>query len=94
MGLGDAKLALGIGWLLGLGAGATAIIYSFWLGAAVSLGVMLLQYLSKDAELGASGWKGLLPKLSLKTEIPFAPFLVIGLLIVLFFRYNMFSIFL
>ncbi len=101
MGLGDAKLALGIGWLLGLGAGATAIIYSFWIGAAASLGIMLLRFLSKEAgeaegdteSTKTPGLLSFLPRLSMKTEIPFAPFLVLGLLIVLFFGYNMFSIF-
>lgn len=98
MGLGDAKLALGIGWLLGLGAGATAVIYSFWIGAAASLGIMFLRFLSKDGGAASegensSGLLSFLPKLSMKTEIPFAPFLVLGLLIVLFFGYNMFSIF-
>lgn len=97
MGLGDAKLALGIGWLLGLGAGATAIIYSFWIGAAASLGVMFLRFMSKDingtAGEKSSGLLSFLPHLSMKTEIPFAPFMVLGLLIVLFFGYNMFSIF-
>lgn len=37
MGLGDAKLALGIGWLLGLWVGLASIILSFWLGAIVGL---------------------------------------------------------
>lgn len=87
MGLGDAKLALGIGWFLGLGAGATAIIYGFWVGAAVSVVMLLIQksrMLRKILKL---------PDLSMKSEIPFAPFLILGLLIVFFFQYNMFSVF-
>lgn len=93
MGLGDAKLALGIGWLLGLGAGATAIIYSFWIGAAVSIFIMLSNYLLKDIEKVPVWLIRLFPNLSMGTEIPFAPFMILGLLIVLFFGYNMFSAF-
>lgn len=37
MGFGDAKLALGIGWLLGFWVGLASIIVSFWIGAIVGL---------------------------------------------------------
>ncbi|MCR4284012.1 MAG: prepilin peptidase [Parcubacteria group bacterium] len=37
MGLGDAKLSLGIGWLLGFWVGLASIILSFWIGAVVGL---------------------------------------------------------
>ena len=69
MGLGDAKLMLGIGWLLGLYAGISAIIIAFWIGAAVGLLLMLI--------------KG--KNFTMKTEIPFGPFLILGALLVLFF---------
>jgi prepilin signal peptidase PulO-like enzyme (type II secretory pathway) len=81
MGLGDAKLALGIGWFLGLAQGATAVIYAFWIGAVISVLLLCVQKFSKNSH-----------KLSMKSEIPFAPFLILGLLIIYFFQYNMFSI--
>ena len=87
MGLGDAKLALGIGWFLGLGAGTTAVIYGFWIGAAVSVLMLIVQkskFIKKILKT---------PDLTMKSEIPFAPFLILGLLIVFFFQYNMFSVF-
>jgi prepilin signal peptidase PulO-like enzyme (type II secretory pathway) len=85
MGLGDAKLALGIGWFLGLAQGGTAIIYGFWIGAVVSVVILIVQkIISKMTHRSAS--------LSMKSEIPFAPFLIAGLLIVYFFGYNMFSV--
>ncbi len=37
MGLGDAKLILGIGWILGPIASISALIFSFWAGAIISL---------------------------------------------------------
>jgi len=76
MGLGDGKLVLGIGWILGLSAGVCMIILSFWIGTIVSVALMLL---SKN-------------KMSMKTEIPFAPFLIVSALIVFLFNLDIFSL--
>ncbi|MCF7865390.1 MAG: prepilin peptidase [Candidatus Pacebacteria bacterium] len=134
MGLGDAKLALGIGWFLGLAKGGTAIIYGFWIGALLSVLIIIcrpeispfkrfplvslttfaislykidtigyywiaifvsfyaLYILTKSSYGKKLIDKGIIPNLSAKSEIPFAPFLVAGLLIVYFFGYNTFSI--
>lgn len=131
MGLGDAKLALGIGWFLGLAKGGTAIIYGFWIGALLSvlimisrpetsalkrffiillttavIGIYTLSFYSAYIFVGLyvlhgfaqSKWgkylvaRGIIPNLHFKSEIPFAPFLILGLLIVYFFGYNIFSI--
>ena len=62
IGLGDAKLALGMGWFLGLSSATTAILLSFWMGAAVAIILMLLRG----------------TKYKMQTEIPFGPFLVFG----------------
>jgi Flp pilus assembly protein protease CpaA len=37
IGLGDSKLALGIGWFLGFSGGISAIIIGFWIGAIVGV---------------------------------------------------------
>jgi prepilin signal peptidase PulO-like enzyme (type II secretory pathway) len=76
MGLGDGKLILGIGWMLGLIAGLCAVILSFWIGTIVSL---LLMGASKR-------------KINMKTEIPFGPFLAISALITFLFNLNLFSL--
>ncbi len=81
IGLGDAKLALGMGWLLGLAKGATAVLFAVWIGAAVSIALLLAQ---KWLFRGTN-------RLTMKSEIPFAPFLILGLLIVLFFNSNFFQ---
>ncbi|MCX6753266.1 MAG: prepilin peptidase [Candidatus Nomurabacteria bacterium] len=73
MGLGDAKLALGLGWMLGLSFGLSALVLAFWLGAL--FGIILL-FISK--------------KHNIKSEIPFAPFLIIGTLLVFLFEMNFF----
>ena len=68
MGLGDAKLSLGIGWLLGLFKGILALLLSFWTGALVS--IFLLFFFKKEYNL--------------KSRIPFGPFLVLGTIIAFF----------
>ena len=83
MGLGDGKLALGIGWLLGLAGGGTAIILGFWIGAVVSIFLLIL------SKLGLSlGGK----PLTIKSEVPFAPFLILGILIVFLTGFNLFAV--
>jgi prepilin signal peptidase PulO-like enzyme (type II secretory pathway) len=76
MGLGDAKLVLGIGWMLGLMSALAALTLSFWIGAIAGILIMIMQ--SK--------------KLGMRTEIPFAPFLIIGTLIVFIFNLDIFSL--
>lgn len=76
MGLGDAKLMLGIGWLLGIAGGINSIILSFWIAAAISL---LWIYANK---------KSLKPK----TEIPFGPYLILGMYLVLLFKVQVLDI--
>lgn len=75
MGLGDAKLAIGIGWLIGITRIFSGVILSFWSGAIIGL---ILMFLSK--------------KYSIKSEIPFAPFLVIGALLAFIFEIQFFQI--
>lgn len=74
MGLGDAKLALGLGWLLGLSRVLSGVVVAFWSGAIVGL---VLLALSK--------------KHGMKSEIPFAPFLVLGALIAFLFELHLFG---
>jgi prepilin signal peptidase PulO-like enzyme (type II secretory pathway) len=76
MGLGDAKLVLGLGFMLGFEGTLSAIALSFWIGATVGLALMSLKKI-----------KGM------KSEIPFAPFLVLGTLISYLFDLNLFMIF-
>ncbi len=70
MGLGDAKLVLGIGWLLGINGGVNALILAFWIAAAVSVIWLYITY----------------KKFKPRTEIPFGPYLILGFYLVLLFR--------
>ncbi len=76
MGLGDAKLELGLGSMLGLSLGLSAIFISFWIGSIVSL--LTLFFIHK--------------KFNLKTEIPFAPFLILSALIVFLYNIDIISL--
>ncbi len=67
MGFGDAKLALGVGWLLGMASGTFAIILSFWIGAAFSLLLIAWERI-KNFKWG----------IGMKSEIPFAPFIILS----------------
>lgn len=78
MGLGDGKLFLGVGWLLGLSQGIFAVILSFCLGSVVSLLVMFF-YKKKN-------------KINMKTEVPFAPFIIIATFVTFLFNFDFFSL--
>lgn len=105
MGLGDAKLALVIGWALGIGYGYTAIVYSFWIGCIIALAIMLLRELldafsDKNNALHLKLFKTktsarilkYLPVLKLKSELPFGPYMIIGLYVVYFTGKTLFSL--
>jgi len=107
MGFGDAKLAFAIGWLLGLRAGITAIVFAFWIGALYFLLVLLVQRvtaifnsstLTTERESGTERVISLRSRtrdgsktfalsgkrLTMKSEVPFGPFLVLGTFVVFF----------
>lgn len=69
MGFGDAKLVLGTGLLLGFTLGLASLAIAFWSGALLGLFLLL------------SGQRSL----TMKSEIPFAPFIVAGALAAFFF---------
>jgi prepilin signal peptidase PulO-like enzyme (type II secretory pathway) len=74
MGWGDAPLELGLGWLLGLSAGLTALVLAFWLGACVGIVLVLGQ-----------------KRYTMRSELPFAPFLIAGAWAVLIFHVDLFA---
>lgn len=92
IGLGDAKLSLGIGWLLGLEGGASAIILGIWIGAAVSLLLILAGKIS-DRFPRHAGLFSFASGLTMKSEIPLGPFLILGTLIIFFTKLSVFSFF-
>ena len=76
MGFGDAKLGLSIGLFLGLAEGVSAMILAFWIGTVVSLSLMLISR----------------KKLTMKSEVPFAPFMIIGAWLALILHLDLFHV--
>ncbi len=79
IGLGDPKLMVGIGFLLGFSRGMSAVFLAFWMGSLFALALVVVQKL----QLFPLGKKGIL-----KMEVPFAPFLILGTLFTVAFAFN------
>lgn len=80
MGFGDIKLMVGIGALLGLGAGITAVFISFWAGALC----VIIMYMVKAVSHSFQG-------INMQSEVPFGPFLVFGIALTYFCSLNLFQ---
>lgn len=75
MGLGDAKLAVGLGWLLGPSRLFSGVTLAFWIGATV--GIILILFTRNH---------------KMKSEIPFAPYLVLGSLLAFLLGLHIFAL--
>ncbi len=84
MGLGDVKLALAIGWMLGPLYGVAAVFLAFVIGAFVSLFILLPmpQYLAILRQTGIARWRVAPASFTMKSEVAFGPFLVAAFFIV------------
>ncbi len=80
IGYGDAKLALPLGILAGLTGTFSMIVLSFWVGTVISLGILFVGRLARKR--GKTHLRFLTAPLTMKSEVPFAPFLIIGFLLV------------
>jgi len=87
MGLGDAKLVLGMGILLGFRGGFSALLLAFWSGALWGLTAIALQRYAHMLQLS-----GKQKQFTMKSEVPFGPFLIAGLFAVLLFRFDILSL--
>ena len=70
MGFGDIKLMIGMCWFLGFAGGANAVILAFWIACILTLGWLFITR----------------KKIKPKTEVPFGPYLVLGMYIVFFYH--------
>jgi prepilin signal peptidase PulO-like enzyme (type II secretory pathway) len=77
IGFGDVKLALPLGIMVGCAGVFSMIVLSFWVGAIIGLGS--LAYLALKRR-GQPHLRLLPQRLTMKSAIPFAPFLIIGFL--------------
>ncbi|HXK40189.1 MAG TPA: prepilin peptidase, partial [Candidatus Paceibacterota bacterium] len=79
MGFGDVKLAAGLGMMLGILGGGSALIFAVWLGALVSLAIIAYGHVRTRMRMRFATRKA---RFTMKSEIPFGPFLVAGTLFV------------
>jgi len=85
MGLGDAKLAIGLGWLLGLSLALSGVVFAFWIGSIVGIMLVIFSRLERTSLANK--------KYGMKSELPFAPFLVLGAFLVFIFSLSLFPLF-
>ncbi len=84
MGFGDAKLGLSIGILLGFAEGLSGIVLAFWIGTAITLVYMFFVRISSLSH----GRK----RLTMKSEVPFAPFMILGAWISFVYQLDLFHV--
>jgi leader peptidase (prepilin peptidase)/N-methyltransferase len=82
MGWGDSVFELSLGWLLGLSAGLSGLLVGIWTGAI--LGVLLVLWAQRPWIVTSAGF-------TMKSELPFAPFLALGAAVAYFFHVDLFS---
>jgi leader peptidase (prepilin peptidase)/N-methyltransferase len=80
LGFGDVKLIFGIGALLGLACGLSAVTLAFWLGTVWILFFWIHSKYSKHKKIG---WH---------SEIPLAPFLISAIFLVFLWHFDFFGI--
>lgn len=100
IGFGDAKLAVPLGFILGPMNAFSFVVFSFWVGALLSVGLLLLPYIRSFFALLTKKIKRLFctcPQgsvvnyrryFTMKSEVPFAPFMVIAFLLVFLCKYD------
>jgi len=88
MGLGDAKLMVGLGILLGFRLFLPAIAVSFWLAALIMGLLILAGKFSKNRKL-----RLIFGDLGRKSEIPLGPFLIAGSLLMFFWSAELIGVF-
>lgn len=90
LGFGDAKLAVPLAFMVGITQVFSMLVISFWIGAVLSLVFMGYQRYNKRGQLRL---RFLGSPLTIKSEVPFAPFMILGFLVVYFLHSNVLDLF-
>lgn len=90
IGFGDVKLVVPLGLLVGVSGVFSMVVLSFWIGAGISVLLLWLQKLLARGKPALRFWG--IP-LTMKSAVPFAPFLIAGCLLVLLFRFDVLTLF-
>ncbi len=83
LGFGDVKYVFCVGLLLGLPQGVSAVVLAFWIGAIFSILAISFKKIKIYLPFMSNN-------LTLKSEIPFGPFISIGVLISFYFNADIF----
>lgn len=87
LGFGDVKYIAVLGFWLGLAGGLSAVILAFWVGAVFSITALFLKKIKAQVRLP------LLPdNLTIKSEIPFGPFISTGIIVSFLLNADLFQI--
>jgi len=81
IGLGDAKLAFPLGFMLFPFEAFSMIVLSFWVGAVISICILLVQRMLQS---GKHRLPFFTSPLTMKSEVPFAPFMIAAFILVFF----------
>ncbi|OGG42083.1 hypothetical protein A2837_00005 [Candidatus Kaiserbacteria bacterium RIFCSPHIGHO2_01_FULL_46_22] len=87
IGLGDAKISFGLGMLVGLTGLFSFIVLAFWLGAVFGL-ILILLSTRRLRQLTL----GKMRRVSMKSEVPFAPFLIVSFILVYLFEIDILAL--
>ena len=90
LGFGDAKLAIPLGFMVGIGGVFSMLVLAFWIGTIISIGIIAGQ---KIAIRGQLHLRFMATPLTIKSEVPFAPFLILGFLAVYLFDIDVLQLF-
>jgi len=90
LGFGDAKLAIPLGFMVGIGGVFSMLVLAFWIGTIISIGIIAVQ---KIAIRGQLHLRFMATPLTIKSEVPFAPFLILGFLAVYLFDIDVLQLF-
>lgn len=82
IGFGDVKLIIPLALSVGYGAVFSMTVLAFWIGAAVGVSLLAWQHIRRR---GQPHLRFLSQELTMRSAVPFAPFLILGYLTVLFF---------
>jgi prepilin signal peptidase PulO-like enzyme (type II secretory pathway) len=82
LGFGDAKLAIPLAFMVGILGVFSMLTMAFWIGTIISVLILGWQKYGKGGQFGLG--LGARP-LTIKSEVPFAPFLILGFLAVFLF---------
>jgi len=90
LGFGDVKLAVPLGVLVGTTQVFSFVVLSFWIGAGVSLLILAIAWLLERGKRHLQ-----LPELGLtmKSAVPFAPFMIASSLVIIFTHFNALALF-